>query len=93
MNRRRIKGSYPCILCKRQRKTCHGDCEFGQFFPSNRYGEFDNACSHFGLSNILHNLKAVQPHERLATAGSILIEGTIRRNDPVRGGLGVVLDL
>lgn len=93
INRRGNMSSHPCILCKRRRITCHGNCEFGQYFPANRYEEFDNACSHFGLSNILRNLQAVRPHERQATAESLLIEGTMWTNDPVRGGLGVVLDL
>ncbi|XP_057425989.1 LOB domain-containing protein 25-like [Lotus japonicus] len=86
-------GSNPCLICKHLGKPCFGNCEFGQYFPVNREEEFSNACRHFGISNILRNMRVVQPHERQATAKSLLIESTIRRNDPVRGCLGVVLDL
>lgn len=86
-------GSNPCLICKHLGKPCFGNCEFGQYFPANREEEFANACRHFGISNILRNMRVVQPHERQATAKSLLIESTIRRNDPVRGCLGVVLDL
>ncbi|KAK7313933.1 hypothetical protein VNO77_39140 [Canavalia gladiata] len=86
-------GNYPCSLCRHQHRRHDGSCVFGQYFPINRYEDFENACSYFGFSNLVRIMSAVEPHERQATADSILREGTIWFNDVNHGALGYELKL
>ncbi|KAJ1381102.1 Lateral organ boundary [Sesbania bispinosa] len=82
-----------CPLCRRQHRRCDGNCEFGQFFPANRSGDFENALRLFGLNNMLRIMRVVEPEQRQAAADSILREGTAWTNNPGRGLHGYELHL
>ncbi|KAJ1391837.1 Protein kinase domain [Sesbania bispinosa] len=77
----------------RQHRRCDGNCEFGQFFPANRSGDFENALRLFGLNNMLRIMRVVEPEQRQAAADSILSEGTAWTNNPASGLHGYELHL
>ncbi|XP_010050456.2 LOB domain-containing protein 27-like [Eucalyptus grandis] len=81
--------SKACAPCRHQKKRCNGSCEVADLFPASRYDEFQNAQRHFGVSNMHGIIRAVDPEMRKQAAKSILMEGNIRRRDPVHGCLGV----
>lgn len=78
-----------CASCKHQRKKCDEACELAPYFPADRYTEFQNAHRLFGVSNILKILNSVDQQHRQAAAETILVEATVRKNDPVHGCLGI----
>ena len=82
-----------CASCKLQRKRCDSSCELAPFFPASKYREFQNAHKVFGVSNIQKLLHAVEPEQRSAAAETLLLEGTIRREDPINGSFGIICKL
>ncbi|KAL2322268.1 hypothetical protein Fmac_026647 [Flemingia macrophylla] len=68
-------------------------CEFGRFFPANKFVDFERACQLFGLANMLRLLRCVEPAERQAAADSIMREAVMWQNEPIDGVYGKVLRL
>lgn len=81
--------SKACASCRQQRKRCDGSCQYAELFPASRLEEFQNAQRLFGVNNIHSIVNAVDPESRKEAAKSILMEGNIRRGDPVHGCLGI----
>ncbi|XP_010050454.1 LOB domain-containing protein 33-like [Eucalyptus grandis] len=81
--------SKACASCRHQRKRCDGNCQYAELFPASRYDEFQDAQRLFGVNNMHNIVNAVEPEFRKQAAESILMEGNIRRSDPVHGCLGV----
>ncbi|CAL9010173.1 unnamed protein product [Prunus brigantina] len=85
--------NHACASCKQQRRNCDETCEMAPYFPASRYSEFQNAHRIFGVSNIQNIMAMAAPDQRQAAAESILTEGNARKNDPVRGCLGIIRSL
>ncbi|KAF8034048.1 hypothetical protein BT93_C0357 [Corymbia citriodora subsp. variegata] len=81
--------SKACASCRYQRKRCDGGCQYADLFPASRFDEFQNAQRLFGVNNIHNIVNSVEPELRKQAAESILVEGNIRKGDPVHGCLGV----
>lgn len=88
-----MSGHYACVLCRYQHKRHDASCQFGQYFPSNRASDFENACRLFGLANLLRLMRCAEPSQRQVMANSILTEASMFGNDPIHGALGQVLTL
>lgn len=82
-----------CASCKHQRKRCDSTCELAMYFPASKYREFQNAHKLFGVSNIQKILNSVEPEQKSAAAETLLVESTIRREDPVYGSFGIICKL
>ncbi|KAK2645365.1 hypothetical protein Ddye_020560 [Dipteronia dyeriana] len=53
------------------------------YFPISKTTEYHKAQKVFGVININKMLATISPHDRRATAESIIIDGTTRYNDPM----------
>jgi len=72
----------------------HGtDCEFGQYFSTNRHVDFQSVIQILGLSRLLRIMRLIEPHQRQAVADSLLREGEAWRINPNQGFLGHQLKL
>ncbi|KAI4295323.1 hypothetical protein L6164_035380 [Bauhinia variegata] len=79
-------GDGACALCRHQRRTCSANCGFREFFPAERFEEFQNAYKLFGVSNIIKMMESVEPEQRRDCADSILTEANIWNNSPAGHG-------
>ncbi|XP_042500129.1 LOB domain-containing protein 22-like [Macadamia integrifolia] len=84
------EGGQACAACKHQRRKCHKNCLLAPYFPSTRYQDFMNAHKLFGVSNITKILNQIQPDKRSEAIKSILIESKARKDDPMKGIVGII---
>ncbi|KAF3794865.1 LOB domain-containing protein 22 [Nymphaea thermarum] len=82
-----------CASCSHRRSRCNADCPMARYFPPNRSAEFQNVHRLFGVANVLKITRNLEPEHRDDAMRSIILEAAIRAKDPVRGCLGVILDL
>jgi len=82
-----------CLLCRHMRRRHGADCEFGQYFSTNRYADFQSVMQILGLSRLMRIMRSIKPIQRQAVADSLLTEGEAWRINPDRGFLGHQVEL
>ncbi|KAJ4950945.1 hypothetical protein NE237_027777 [Protea cynaroides] len=92
MNEKKGKGSsQACAACKHQRRKCSKQsCLLAPYFPVSEYQDFLNAQKLFGVSNITKILNQIEPDQRREAINSIVIESKARKDDPVKGIVGII---
>ncbi|XP_073137877.1 LOB domain-containing protein 4-like [Henckelia pumila] len=76
-----------CAACTYRRKRCGPDCVFAPYFPAEKAEEFEKVNWLFGGQNTMNMLNSVTEEERSRTAETLVIEASIRRENPVHGPL------
>ncbi|XP_042515347.1 LOB domain-containing protein 13-like [Macadamia integrifolia] len=89
MNQRRK----PCAACKYQKRKCPEGCPLAPHFPASRYLKFMHSHKHFNVSSVTKILSQVKPDQREAAIQSMVMECMARKDDPVKGIVGIIENL
>ncbi|XP_042480618.1 uncharacterized protein LOC122061424 isoform X2 [Macadamia integrifolia] len=89
MNQRRE----PCAACKYQKRKCPEGCPLAPHFPASRYLDFMHSHKHFNVSGVTKILSQVKPDQREAAIQSMVMECMARKDDPVKGIVGIIENL
>ena len=79
-----------CAACKYQRKRCQENCPLAQFFPSNKFEDFQNVSRLYKVSTIIEMLNSVADNEKKAKmVETLILEAKIRSENPVYGSIAI----
>ncbi|KAF8688826.1 hypothetical protein HU200_042157 [Digitaria exilis] len=79
-----------CAACKYQRRKCTRECPLAPYFPADEPQRFLNAHRLFGVKNIQHTLRKIDPEHWSDAMRTLIYQADARAADPVGGCVAII---